>query len=66
MRDLTDAEDRVLADLAAAWNEATLLPGVHRADLLEFSQAIHIAENIIFARPFVEAQKGKRVTGVLT
>jgi hypothetical protein len=55
MRDLTDQEKRVVDALGNAWDEYALLPHIHPADVGEFVQAVHAAQNIVLARPGVKA-----------
>lgn len=58
MRDLTEQEKAVLGALADAYNLAAALPLLHEADMREIGQALHVAQNIIMARPAVEKQVG--------
>lgn len=55
MRDLTKDERRVIDALADAWALYGNLYEVHRSDNGEFTFAVHAAQNIIMARPAVEA-----------
>jgi hypothetical protein len=48
---LTKQELQCLNNLVDAWNVFMLLPELHPSDMSEFSQAIHVAQNIIMARP---------------
>lgn len=57
MRDLTEKEQGILNKLGECAEELTSLPPVHQADLLEFTTAIHQAQNIIMARPATEVQQ---------
>lgn len=56
-RPLTWDEDAVVEALGAAQNLHVALPEIHPADKEEFTRAIHAAQNIILARPAVEAKQ---------
>lgn len=60
MRDLTDKEWQVVNMLGEAWNVFTQLEPSHPSDLEEFAQAVHVAQNIVFARPATEVAKSDR------
>lgn len=55
MRDLTPEERGVVEALGACANMHDLLPAIHPADEREFKTAIHAAQNVVLARPAVEA-----------
>lgn len=55
MRNLDENERRVIKALGDAWVLYGDLSEVHPSDSKEFTQAIHVAQNIIMARPAVEA-----------
>ena len=48
--DLTEDERKCLDLLGQAWGVFAELPVLHHADRVEFSQAIHAAQNIVYAR----------------
>jgi len=54
---MTDQEQKVLDQLANAWNEFLKLPLVHNDELPDFRKAIHDAQRIIMARPEIKKQK---------
>ncbi len=60
MRDLTADEQAVLDKLADAFIASRALPVVHHSDNAEIIQAIHVAQNIIMARPAVEEELRRR------
>jgi len=59
MREMTEEERRVLDYLAQAWNNFLILDEVHPCDRQEFMQAIHAAENIVFARPAIVHERDR-------
>ena len=62
-RDLNEAEIKVLNMLGECFNEYRALVVLHPCDLNEFMQAIHVAQNIILARPnteIINVQKSER------
>lgn len=60
MRDLTAQEQHVLDALGDAYNVAAVLPVIHDSDLPEIVQAIHVAQNIVMARPAAEADRFRK------
>ena len=48
---ITPAEQEVLDSLADAWNKYIRLQEQHPEDRTEFMRAIHVAQNIVLARP---------------
>lgn len=59
MRELSSAEKKVIADLGHCMNSMAALPEVHPSDRPEFANAIHVCQNIVFARPAFEALKAE-------
>lgn len=57
---LTEEESSVLRKLAAAWSEFIKLPEIHGSDNSEFLLAIHMAQNIVLARPATRIEQQKR------
>lgn len=55
MEDLLYKRERELLDkLGECFNNFKYLPQLHPSDLKEFQYAIHLAQNIILARPALE------------
>jgi hypothetical protein len=54
---LTDQENECLLILADAWNKFCALPPLHPVDNHEFMHAIHAAQNIVLARPYLRSVK---------
>ena len=52
---VTEQEAEVLDLLVKTWNAFTQLDQLHPSDGLEFSQAIHQAQNILLSRPTMRA-----------
>ena len=48
---LSGQELEIIRLLAVAWRNYTQLPVYHPADAAEFRHAIHMAQNIVLARP---------------
>lgn len=57
MRDLTKEERALVEALGACASDHHQLPVIHQSDEDEFVRAIHAAQNIVLARPAVEAIK---------
>ena len=51
MTALESQEEKIINTLAEAWNEFVKLKVLHPSDNNEFMAAIHVAQNIIMARP---------------
>ncbi len=60
MRNMTVNENIVLHTLANAWNEFLTLPELYSSDKREFQSAIHLAQNLIIARPYAEVTIANR------
>jgi hypothetical protein len=59
MRDLTPQERTVAELLGECAIKAAALPELHSSDMPEFCHAIHMCQNIIYARPAFEAERAK-------
>ena len=59
MRGLTKEEERVLQLLGEAAHEYGQLPHVHPNDSWDFIHAIHMAQNVVLARPQVPEEKAE-------
>lgn len=59
IRDLTAEERQVIELLGECASLAGALPELHRSDINEFVGAIHVCQNIIYARPAFETEKAR-------
>lgn len=55
MRDLTREERRIVERLGDTAALHTALPQVHESDIPDFIHHVHALQNIVMARPVVEA-----------
>ena len=59
---LTTQEEECLSALVDAWDKFIALPELNPVDSHEFMHAIHAAESIILARPYLRFAKQKAYT----
>ena len=61
---MTDKEMLITRMLGDAWNLFCELEPEHASDRLEFSMAIHQAQNIIMSRPTIRLMREERAKGI--